>query len=86
MDEQFTGIFIPVKYLDADDLTLREKAFLGYVGIGDDIQIAALAEWLLDTDKAEVLKIIDDLEDKGYIEAKPTPNMHGGWYRIRSLK
>nr|DAH77545.1 MAG TPA: hypothetical protein [Caudoviricetes sp.] len=27
---EFTGIFIPVKYLDADDLTLREKAFLGY--------------------------------------------------------
>lgn len=41
MDEQFTGIFIPVKYLD--------------------------------TDKAEVLKIMDDLEDKGYIEVKPTP-------------
>lgn len=86
MDEQFTGIFIPVKYLDADDLTLREKAFLGYVGIGDDIQIAALAEWLLDTDKAEVLKIMDDLEDKGYIEVKPTPYTSTGWHRIRSLK
>ena len=83
---EFTGIFIPVKYLDADDLTLREKAFLGYVGIGDDIQIAALAEWLLDTDKAEVLKIMDDLEDKGYIEVKPTPYTNTGWYRIRSLK
>lgn len=86
MDEQFTGIFIPVKYLDADDLTLREKAFLGYVGIEDNIQIAALAEWLLDTDKAEVLKIMDDLENKGYIEVKPTPYTSTGWYRIRSLK
>jgi DNA-binding MarR family transcriptional regulator len=86
MDEQFTGIFIPVKYLDADDLTLREKAFLGYVGIGDDIQIAALAEWLLDTDKAEVLKIMDDLENKGYIEVKPTPYTSTGCHRIRSLK
>ncbi|WP_288272202.1 MarR family transcriptional regulator [Megasphaera sp.] len=83
---EFTGIFIPVKYLDADDLTLREKAFLGYVGIEDNIQIAALAEWLLDTDKAKVLKIMDDLENKGYIEARPSPNMSAGWYRIRSLK
>ena len=78
---EFTGIFIPVKYLDAGDLTLREKAFLGYVGIEDNIQIAALAE-----DKAEVLKIMDDLENKGYIEARPSPNMSTGWYRIRSLK
>lgn len=40
MDEQFTGIFIPVKYR----------------------------------------------ENKGYIEARPSPNMSTGWYRIRSLK
>nr|DAH77546.1 MAG TPA: Ftsk gamma domain [Caudoviricetes sp.] len=29
---------------------------------------------------------MDDLENKGYIEARPSPNMSTGWYRIRSLK